>query len=75
MCLGGVLENRREFLIAEAARLTVTAGAVLATGGWFGGVHDARVIGAAAAFQGVSLAWLWAAARGRAKERAEAIAA
>ena len=29
VCLGGVLENRREFLIAEAARLTATALVVL----------------------------------------------
>jgi hypothetical protein len=63
VCLGGVLENRREFLIAEAARLTATALAVLVTGAWFGGVRDPRVVLPVAAFQAVSLAWLWQASR------------
>jgi hypothetical protein len=65
--LGGVLENRRGFLIAEGARLTATALVVLVSGAWFGGVRDPRVIVPVAAFQGVSLAWLWFAARVRTK--------
>jgi len=67
VCLGGVLENRREFLIAEAARLTAIALVVLATGAWFGGVRDPRVVISLVAFQCVSLAWLWLAARTRPK--------
>jgi len=75
VCLGGVLENRREFLIAEGARLTATALAVLLSGAWFGGVHDPRVVIPVVAFQGVSLAWLWLAARTRPKpQTAEAAA-
>jgi alkylglycerol monooxygenase len=75
ICLGGVLENRREFLIAEAARLTVTFLAVLATGAWFGGVRDSYVIDALAAFQLVSLAWLALASRTRQKSEPVAAAA
>ena len=65
VCLGGVLENRREFLIAEVARLTTTALVVLTTGAWFGGVRDPRVVISVVAFQCVSLLWLWLAARTR----------
>jgi len=70
VCVGGVLENRREFLIAEAARLMATGVVVLGTGAWFGGVRDARVVIAVAAFQAVSLGWLWAAAHAGAKSHA-----
>jgi hypothetical protein len=75
VCLGGVLENRRGFLIAEGARLTATALAVLASGAWFGGVRDARVVIGVAAFQAVSLGWLWMAARAGVKAQAQAVAA
>ena len=75
VCLGGVLESRRGFLIAEAARLTMTGVAVLATGAWFGAVHDSRVVAAVAGFQLVSLAWLWLAARAEPKSQAAAVAA
>jgi hypothetical protein len=75
VCLGGVLENRRAFLIAEGARLTATALAVLLTGAWFGGVRDPRVLISVAAFQAVSLAWLWLAARAGAKTQAAVAAA
>ncbi len=67
VCLGGVLENRRAFLYAEAARLILTALAVTAAGGWFGGLHGWRVAAAVGLFQGLSLVWLWRASRPRAK--------
>ena len=73
--LGGVLENRREFLIAEAGRLTATAIVVLATGEWFGGVRDPRVLVPLVALQCVSLPWLWLAARTRPKVEAAVAAA
>jgi len=57
--LGGVLENRREFLFLEAARLALTAACVLALGRWFGGTRNPRVIGALTAFALLSLGWLW----------------
>jgi hypothetical protein len=75
VCLGGVLENRREFLIAEAARLTMTALVVLISGAWFGGVHDPRVVIGVVAFQAVSLAWLGLAARAGAKPQTAVAAA
>jgi sterol desaturase/sphingolipid hydroxylase (fatty acid hydroxylase superfamily) len=75
VCLGGVLENRREFLIAEAGRLTVTALVVLAGGAWFGGVGDPRVLIPLVAFQAVSVAWLWLAARARPKSQTAVAAA
>ena len=55
VCLGGVLENRRPFLIAEAARLIVTAVAVLATGAWFGGLRGPAVVIPLLSFQLLSL--------------------
>jgi alkylglycerol monooxygenase len=58
--LGGVLENRREFLLLEALRLSAIACGVLATGSWFG---HARVSGPVTAFTLLSLAFLWFASR------------
>ena len=75
VCLGGVLENRRAFLIAEGARLTATALAVLVSGTWFGGVRDPRIVISVVAFQAVSLGWLWLAARAGAKAQTVAAAA
>jgi sterol desaturase/sphingolipid hydroxylase (fatty acid hydroxylase superfamily) len=75
VCLGGVLENRRAFVYAEAVRLTATALAILAVGAWFGGVRDWRVLIPVMAFQVVSLAWLWVAVRARAKSQAAVAAA
>jgi len=75
VCLGGVLENRRAFLIAEGARLTATALAVLIGGAWFGGVRDPRVVIGVVAFQAVSLGWLGLAARAGAKPQTAAAAA
>jgi len=53
--LGGVLENRREFLLLEALRLAVTGVLVLSLGAWFGNVRDPRTVGALALFALVSL--------------------
>ena len=75
VALGGVLENRQEFIRAEAARLILTGAGALITGAWFGGVRDARVAAAVAAFSAVSLAGLWLAARGEIKRSAVAAAA
>jgi hypothetical protein len=65
ICLGGVLESRREFMMLEAARLTGTALVVLVLGTWFGGVHDVRILASIAIFAALSLGWLWIAARAR----------
>ena len=42
--LGGILENRREFVLLEAGRVATAGIAVFALGSWFGGVRDARVV-------------------------------
>jgi hypothetical protein len=63
VCLGGVLESRREFLRLEAIRMTGIAIATGVGGGWFGGVRDPRVILAIATFALVSLGALWMATR------------
>jgi sterol desaturase/sphingolipid hydroxylase (fatty acid hydroxylase superfamily) len=61
VCLGGVLESRREFLFAEALRVGGIAIAALGGGMWFGGVRDPRIVAAIAIFAVTSLAALWAA--------------
>jgi alkylglycerol monooxygenase len=61
--LGGVLENRREFVLLEGARMLGVAAAVLSMGAWFGNLRDARVVFGVAAFAAVSLAGLWLAWR------------
>jgi len=63
VCLGGVMENRRGFLLAETARLAVTGSIVAAAGNWFGGVTSAWEINAIVLFAAASLAGLWAATR------------
>jgi alkylglycerol monooxygenase len=75
VCLGGVLENRREFIYAEGVRLTTTMVAVLITGSWFGGVHDSRILLSAAFFQCASLAWLWLAVRTQTRQPTAAVTA
>src|ERR1035438_7194044 len=65
VCLGGVLESRREFLLLEAVRTAGVAAAVLGAGVWFGGVRQPSVILGIAAFALASLAALWLAARAR----------
>ena len=56
--LGGVLENRQEFVLLEGVRVAAVGLAVWLAGGWFGGVHDIRAVLALEAFVVVSLAWL-----------------
>jgi hypothetical protein len=65
VCVGGVLENRRDFVLGEAVRLGLTALAVAAAGGWFGGIRDSRFVLLVAAFAAGSLVWLWMAAKQR----------
>jgi sterol desaturase/sphingolipid hydroxylase (fatty acid hydroxylase superfamily) len=61
LCLGGVLESRREFLILEGVRMVGIAVAVGIFGVWFGGVRDASVILGIGTFSLASLAGLgWA---------------
>jgi hypothetical protein len=60
--LGGVLENRREFLLLEGARVAAAGIAVLLAGGWFGGARDPRMVLALVSFAVVSLVGLSVAA-------------
>jgi len=60
--LGGVLENRREFLLLEGARVAAAGIAVLLMGGWFGGARDPRMVLALVSFAVVSLVGLSLAA-------------
>jgi len=73
--ISGVLENRTEFFRLETARLLLTAIAVIASGSWFGGVHDPRAVAGIAAFCLISAAALTFAARIETKRAAAAIAA
>jgi sterol desaturase/sphingolipid hydroxylase (fatty acid hydroxylase superfamily) len=73
--LGGVLENRRSFLLLEAARVCGIGIAVLAFGAWFGGVRDARIVLSIASFAMVSLAWLWFGGRRKPADAAPVAAA
>src|SRR5204862_336388 len=59
VCLGGVLENRRAFVLLEAARMAAIAIAPAALGAWFGGIRDPRTILSIATFAAASLAALW----------------
>ncbi len=56
--LGGLLENRRIFRMIESGRLLVSAGLVLALGGWFGNLRGAGSRAAIVAFALLSLGWL-----------------
>lgn len=60
--LGGLLENRRIFVMLEAARLLAIAAVVL-TGGWFGAMRDAGSHTAVVVFVVLSLGWLLVARR------------
>ena len=53
--LGGLLENSRAFLVAEAARVTITAMVVFTTGTWFGSVRGTAVIDGVIAFAAISV--------------------
>src|SRR5262249_28798927 len=62
-CLGGVLENRREFLVAETARLAAIGLGVPAVGSWFGGLKAPWFLASLVSFAGLSLVWLWMSTR------------
>jgi sterol desaturase/sphingolipid hydroxylase (fatty acid hydroxylase superfamily) len=61
--VGGLLENRRKFLYAEAVRIGIAGVTTLVAGSWFGGVNEPRAVLALVSFALVSLAWLLLAAR------------
>jgi hypothetical protein len=57
-----VLEGRREFFFAEAARLLLIAAGVIVTGTWLGGVNSPAAVAAIAVYAMGSLFWfthLW----------------
>ena len=60
--LGGLLENRRVFVLLEGVRLAAVAVVVLAAGGWFN-LRDAGARTAILAVAALSLAWLIGAGR------------
>jgi hypothetical protein len=60
--LGGLLENRRLFVMLEGSRLAAVATVVLTTGGWFS-LRDAEARTAILAAVALSLAWLVGAGR------------
>lgn len=60
--LGGVLENRREFLLLESARLAIAGVLAVLLGSWFG-ARDPRVILSIALFAMISLGWLYLSAK------------
>jgi len=59
LCLGGVLESRREFLMLEGARMAGIALVTGASGAWFGGVREPAVVFSITAFALASLGALW----------------
>jgi alkylglycerol monooxygenase len=61
--VGGVMEGRREFVMAEGVRLAAVAAGVWWTGQWFGGSQSALLVNGIAAFAIASLLGLWAAVR------------
>jgi len=63
VCLGGVLENRREFLVAETVRLAAIGLGVPAVGSWFGGLKAPWFLASLVSFAGLSLVWLWMSTR------------
>jgi sterol desaturase/sphingolipid hydroxylase (fatty acid hydroxylase superfamily) len=54
VCLGGLLENRRQFAMLEAARMAGAAIGAMVAGAWFGGVGAKWIVGWAV----VSVCWL-----------------
>jgi hypothetical protein len=69
MCLGGLLEGRRWYVLAEALRLVLAVGVMFAAGSWFGGWRDVRLKAAMGLFALVSLAWVWMGSRAQQSER------
>ncbi|MGA2114737.1 MAG: sterol desaturase family protein [Bryobacteraceae bacterium] len=61
--LGGVMENRPEFLRLEAFRVAAIGAGVIVLGGWFGNEHRAAVLHTIEAFSALSLVALWPASR------------
>jgi alkylglycerol monooxygenase len=57
--LGGLLENRRGFWIAESVRLGVAAAASFAAGGWFGAWTGTPAVLTFGTLALLSLGWLW----------------
>ena len=64
--LGGVLENRREWVLAEGGRMFLSAIAVVAMGVWFGNLREPGVVWGIGAFAAASVVTLWFAWRYRA---------
>lgn len=58
--LGGLLENRKEFIFLESARLVIFGLAVYMRGGWFGTLSGAKTVIGMEVFVLLSLAWLGA---------------
>lgn len=63
VCLGGVMENRRGFLLADSVRLAVTGAIVAESGTWFGGANSAWAVRAIVLFAAASVAGLWMSTR------------
>ncbi len=61
--LGGLLEARRDFWIAESARLAIAALGCYIAGGWFGSLSGSPLVTAILGFALVSMIWLWASRR------------
>jgi alkylglycerol monooxygenase len=58
--LGGLLENRKEFIFLEAARLVVLGLAVYLHGGWFGTLTSVKAVMGLEVLTLASMGWLWA---------------
>ena len=67
LTLGGVMENRGEFLVLEALRMAATAAGVLAFGAWFGDthgdMHNRTALDSILAFAALSPLALWLVSR------------
>jgi alkylglycerol monooxygenase len=69
VALGGLIENRREFFVVEAARQAAIGVTVLSTGSWFGSLHGDRLVVPVCSFAVFSVLWLWVGARDRRPQR------
>ena len=61
LTLGGLLENRREWVFLESARLLIFGAAVYFHGGWFGALTTSTAMNVLEVFALLSLSWLWMA--------------